>query len=116
LNIGVGLVIFLIGIVILGVITGIYYRYLPSNPCPTEEDCSEAWDEYKAASTIDRTDALRVFHNCRMRHRINDPKPDATLNQFKPTCETHCAFIKREEENPQLASNPLEGLICLDLL
>ena len=116
LNIGVGLVIFLIGFVILGLITGIIYKYLPSDPCPTETECSEAWDDFHGGDGGE-PDTLRVFHNCRMKHRINGVKPgSAGTPKFNPRCETHCAFVEREEETDGLESNPLKGLFCLDLL
>jgi hypothetical protein len=95
------------GLVIMGLITGLIYIYLPKFPCPEEEECSAAWDKIKSEGDPEQ---LHIFHNCRIRHRAKGIKPE----KFRPRCETYCAFAKREGETAGRKSNPLEWLFCLE--
>ena len=103
----IGLVV--VALVIITIIIVLKIIYTPEYPCPSEEDCSKAWDEIKAASPRVPSELLRKYHNCRIRHRHKSTeKPE----KFRPHCESYCAYVDRERNTPGFPSNPLEFFFC----
>tara|TARA_Y100000996_G_scaffold213101_1_gene167399 strand:- start:187 stop:1431 length:1245 start_codon:yes stop_codon:yes gene_type:complete len=108
MNMGALIGILIIGFALLVGLSYFVFTNTPKYPCPTEKECSKAWDEIKAAGMYPPGDLLRKYHNCRIGHRVNLEKPEL----FRPRCETYCAYVERESENPQYPDNPLESLFC----
>ena len=84
------------------------YMKTPEFPCPDEEICSSAWEEIQASKPRVPADLLRKYHNCRIKHRVNDEKPEL----FRPRCESYCAYVEREENTPGVKPNPFKSLFC----
>ena len=84
------------------------YMKTPEFPCPDEEICSSAWEEIQASKPRVPADLLRKYHNCRIKHRVNDGKPEL----FRPRCESYCAYVEREENTPGVKPNPFKSLFC----
>jgi len=108
MNMGALIGILVIGFALLVGLSYFVFTNTPQYPCPTEKECGKAWDEIKAAGMYPPGDLLRKYHNCRIGHRVNLEKPEL----FRPRCETYCAYVERESENPQYPDNPLESLFC----
>ena len=97
-------------IVVILLVVGIgyvIYSNIPEYVCPTEEECSKAWDEIEDYGPWWIRGLFRKYHNCRIRHRFNLIKPE----KFYPRCETYCAHATRESENPEYSSNILKTFI-----
>ena len=104
-------------IVVILLVVGIgyvVYSNIPEHVCPSEEDCSKAWDEIEdyGPESGGSGGLFRKYHNCRIRHRFNLIKPE----KFYPRCETYCAHATRESENPEYSTNILKPLFCLNLM
>lgn len=104
--------ILIIGLVVLLVITALigalFYIYAPEYPCPSEEDCNKAWEEMKKKAPRIPASLLNKYFNCRIRHRATGLKPE----KFRPTCESSCAFLQREAQEPGSKFNPTEPIFC----
>lgn len=103
-----------IGLIILGLIIYYVYSNTPKYVCPSEDDCSRGWDEMKAEAPAISGAILQKYHNCRIRHRARGIKPQ----NFRPTCETYCAYLEREESTPgMIKPNPfIKWLYCFNLM
>ena len=84
------------------------YMNTPDFPCPDEEICNVAWDEIQASKPRVPAELLRKYHNCRIKHRVNDEKPEL----FRPRCESYCAYVEREANTPGIKPNPFKSLFC----
>lgn len=96
--------------IIAGTIKYFIEKYKPEQVCPSEEECSKAWDEVQAKGEAGYATYFRKYHNCRMRHRINEEKPE----KFRPHCESYCAHVTRESETQGYPKNPLKWYWCFD--
>ena len=102
----IGLTILCVSMVLLfGILV---YMNTPEFPCPDEEICSGAWEEIQASKPRVSAELLRKYHNCRIKHRVNDEKPEL----FRPRCESYCAYVEREAETPGVKPNPFKSLFC----
>ena len=102
----IGLTVVCVSLVLLfGILV---YMNAPEFPCPDEEICNAAWEEIQASKPRVPADLLRKYHNCRIKHRVNDEKPEL----FRPRCESYCAFVEREAETPGVKPNPFKSLFC----
>ena len=102
----IGLTVVCVSLVLLfGILV---YMNAPEFPCPDEETCNTAWEEIQASKPRVPADLLRKYHNCRIKHRVNDEKPEL----FRPRCESYCAFVEREAETPGVKPNPFKSLFC----
>ena len=109
INWGLVIGILVIGSVILAVVSYIIYIYTPEFPCPSEEECSKAWDDIGGGTDNVDSALLRKYNNCRIRHRARGIKPQ----MFRPTCESYCAYVTREAGTPGFPSNPFKWLFCI---
>jgi hypothetical protein len=102
----IGLTVLCVSMVLLfGILV---YMKAPEFPCPDEEICREAWEEIQASKPRVPAELLRKYHNCRIKHRVNDEKPEL----FRPRCESYCAYVEREENTPGIKPNPFKSLFC----
>ena len=106
-NLIIGMLV--VSLLIIGIMKYFIEKYKPEHECRSEETCSKAWDEVKSKEKKAYADYFQKYHNCRLRHRIEDTEKPA---QFRPHCESYCAHAKREAETPGYGKNPLEWYWC----
>ena len=66
--------------------------------CPDEEICSEAWEEIQASKPRVPAELLRKYHNCRIKHRVNDEKPEL----FRPRCAIILCLCRKTKQKHQV--------------
>jgi hypothetical protein len=106
-NLIIGMLV--VSLLIIGIMKYFIEKYRPIHECPSEETCSKAWDEVRQKGPRARADYYQKYHNCRLRHRIEDTEKPA---KFRPHCESYCSHAKREAETPGYGKNPLEWYWC----